>query len=192
LSLRQDNKRAKQVKRLRIVRKIHRSTGIVLFILLLFVSSTGIFLGWKKNSCGFILSETQTGLSSNLKNWLSLDSLHSIAMTTFTDSISSIQSPVLNKIDVRKSDGIVKFVFDDGYWGIQLDGTTGKVLQIERRWSDLLENIHDGTILDNTFGTDSGVFKLIITSSVGAGIIIFVITGFWIWYVPKKIRRHRH
>jgi hypothetical protein len=104
----------------------------------------------KKNSCGFILPETQTGLSSDLKNWLSLDSLHSIAMKTFTDSISSIQSPVLDKIDVRKSDGIVKFVFDDGYWGIQLDATTGKVLQIERRWSDLLENIHDGTILDNT------------------------------------------
>jgi hypothetical protein len=164
----------------------------MLFILLLFISSTGIFLGWKKNSCGFILPETQTGLSSDLKNWLSLDSLHSIAMKTFTDSISSIQSPVLDKIDVRKENGIVKFVFDDGYWGIQLDATTGEVLQIERRWSDLLENIHDGSILDVMFGTDSGVFKLIITSLAGVGIIIFVISGFWIWHVPKKIRRQRY
>jgi uncharacterized iron-regulated membrane protein len=185
------SKRREQARRLRLVRKIHRTTGIILFILLFFVSITGIFLGWKKNSCGIILPKTQNGSTSDLSDWLPLDMLHSIAIDTYKDSISSNNIPVLDKMDVRKEKGIIKFVFDYGYWGIQLDGATGEVLQIQRRWSDLIENIHDGSILDDLFGTKSGTFKLLITSSAGLGIIIFIITGFWLWYVPRKIRRKR-
>lgn len=180
-----------QAKRLRWVRKIHRTTGIILFVILLIIAITGIFLGWKKNTNGLILPETQKGQSSEFENWMSLDSLHTIAIKAFNDSLNSNKIPTLNKIDVRKEKGIVKFVFEDGYWGIQLDGTTGEVLQIERRWSDLIENIHDGSLLDNFFGSKSGFFKLTITTSAGIGILIFVITGFWLWYVPREIRKKR-
>ena len=180
-----------QAKRLRTVRKIHRTTGIILFVLLFIISLSGIFLGWKKNSCGLILPETQKGKSSELNVWLSLDSLHSIAINAYKDTLKSTEEPVLNRIDVRKKKGIVKFVFEDDYWGIQVDGKTGEILQIDRRWSDMIENIHDGSLLDNIFGTENGFFKLMITSSAGAGILLFVITGFWLWYVPRKIRKKR-
>jgi len=191
LNSEQNAKRRRQTKRLRTVRKIHRATGVILFILLFFLSITGALLGWKKHSGGIILPETKQGLSSDLKDWLPLDSLHNIAIKAFNDSIAPIKSPKLDKIDVRKNDGIVKFVFENGYWGIQIDGTTGKVLQIQRRWSDLLENIHDGSLLDNIYGTQNGFFKLIVTSMAGIGILTFVITGFWIWYGPKMIRKQR-
>ncbi len=74
------------------------------------------------------------------------------------------------------------------YWGIQLDGATGKLLHIERRRADFVENIHDGSILDYYFKTD-GQFKLIYTTIMSLALLIFTVTGFWLWYGPKRMRR---
>ena len=84
---------------------------------------------------------------------------------------------------------MVKFVFIDGYWGIQLDGATGKLLHIERRRSDFVENIHDGSIIDYLFETKNEIFKLIYTTIMGLSLLMFTITGFWLWVGPKRMRK---
>jgi hypothetical protein len=83
---------------------------------------------------------------------------------------------------------MVKFVFIDGFWGIQLDGATGKLLHIETRRSDFIEKVHDGSILDLYFETSNGQIKVIYTSIMGIALLIFTITGFWLWYGPKRMR----
>lgn len=181
---------AKQAKLIRSFRKIHRITGVVLFVLFLFVSVSGILLAWKKNSGGLILANSQTGTSTELSEWLPIDSLHAIAFQVYNDSISAKKLPWLNRIDVRQNKGMVKFVFEDGYWGIQLDGATGRLLKIERRWSDLIENVHDGSVLDHWFRSD-GWLKLIYSSVTGLALLMFSITGFWLWYGPKKMRKEK-
>ena len=103
------------------------------------------------------------------------------------DSVSPNLSLQLDRIDVRKDKGMVKFVFTDHFWGIQLDGATGKLLQIEQRRSDFIEKIHDGSILDFYCKTD-GQIKLIYTTIMGLALLIFTITGFWLWYGPKRMR----
>ena len=95
----------------------------------------------------------------------------------------------LDRIDVRNEKGIVKFVFAEGFWGIQVDGATGKLLSIERRRSDFIEKVHDGSILDEVFNTSNGQIKLIYTSIMGLALLIFTITGFWLWYGPKRMRK---
>ncbi|HZK08079.1 MAG TPA: PepSY-associated TM helix domain-containing protein [Bacteroidales bacterium] len=185
-------KRKKQTKLLREFRKIHRALGAALFIFLFIVCTTGLMLGWKKNSGGLILPKTPVGTSTDLKNWLPLDSLHTIACNVLHDSVSSELSVELVKIDIRKKYGIVKFVFVDGYWGIQLDGTTGEVLNVQTRVSDLVEGIHDGSILDQYFGTTGGPIKLIYTSIMGLALLTFTITGFWLWYGPKRMKKEKH
>ncbi len=183
------NKRQKQAKLLRISRKIHRTTGILLFVFFFFISVTGILLGWKKHSGGLILSKSYTGTSTNLKDWLPIDVLHENACNILHDSVSSELSLDLERIDIRKDKGMVKFVFVDHFWGIQLDGATGKLLHIERRKSDFIENIHDGSVLDNYFGTSNKQIKLVYTTVMGVALLIFTITGFWLWYGPKRMRR---
>lgn len=74
------------------------------------------------------------------------------------------------------------------FGGIQLDGATGRLLHIERRNADLIENIHDGLILDYRFGIKSEYLKLVYTSVMGTALMIFTITGFWLWYGPKRMR----
>lgn len=183
--------RQRQAKTLRTFRKVHRYTGALLFIFFLFVSVTGILLGWKKNSNEWLLPDTHKGTSSELKDWLPIDSLHAIAINVFKDSISQNLSTDLDRIDIRNSKGSVKFIFEQHNWGIQLDGATGQVLNIGKRRSDFLENIHDGSVLDDFFKTDGNTFKLIYTSLLGSALFLFTTTGFWLWFGPKRLRRAR-
>ena len=180
-----------QAKILRIFRKVHRTTGALLFIFFFFISVSGILLGWKNNSLGVLLPKTLEGTSTNLKHWLPIDSLHKNACKILHDSVSSDLSLELNRIDIRKNKGVVKFLFENHYSEIQLDGTTGKLLQISERQSDFIENLHDGSILDKYFKTTQSQFKLIYTTIMGFALLLFTITGFWLWYGPKKMKRQK-
>ena len=182
-------KKELHAKILRKVRKVHRTSGALLFSFFFIVAVTGLLLGWKKNSNGKILPKSYIGSSVYLKDWLSLDSLQTIAFSTIQDSLGKDIDLNLQRIDARPEKGMVKFVFDHHYWGIQLDGATGEVLAVTRRRSDLIENIHDGSILDVIFGTSGEILKLIYTSIMGLALLIFTITGFWLWYGPKIIRK---
>lgn len=185
----ENNQRQRQAKILRVFRKIHRITGALLFVFFFFVSVTGLLLGWKKNSGGLILPESYKGTSSDLKDWLPIDSLYNNACKYLHDSVSSELSTDLERIDIRKDIGMVKFVFTDNFWGIQLDGATGNLLHIERRRSDFIENIHDGSILDYFFETGKEQIKLVYTTIMGLALLTFTTTGFWLWFGPKRMRR---
>lgn len=179
--------RKQQARTLRSFRKIHRTTGALLFVFFFLVSISGLLLGWKKNSGGLILPKTTEGTSSNLSEWLSVDSLSRNASNYLHNSVSSNLSADIERIDLRPDKGIVKFVFKDHFWGMQLDGATGKLLQIERRNSDIIEGVHDGSIIDRFFNTGNTI-KLIYTSIMGLALLLFTITGFWLWYGPKRMR----
>ncbi len=181
----------KQAKVISTFKKIHRTTGIMLFVFFFIVSATGLLLGWKKNSEGTILPKSYVGTSTDLKKWLPIDSLHSIACKTLHDSVSPGLSLNLDRIDIRKSKGMIKFVFTDHYWEVQLDGTSGTILNIGQRRSDIIENIHDGSILDHYFKTKGDPIKVVYTSIMGLALLTFTITGIWLWYAPKRIKREK-
>lgn len=181
------NKRPQQAKILRTVRKIHRWTGIALFVVFLFISITGLLLGWKKDSKGYLLPQSEKGISTDAKEWLSLNELQSKALFII-DSFDHQLNPTVNRIDIRPAKGMAKFTFTKHYWEIQLDCKTGKLLNIGKRRSDLLEQIHDGSILDDWWGTN--FFKLLYTSISGLALLVFTITGFWLWYGPRRMRKH--
>lgn len=178
-----------QAKILRSLRKVHRTTGALLFIFFFFISISGVILGWKSHSNGLILPKSHDGTSTDLKHWLPLDSLHKKANIILNDSISPNLSLELDRIDVRKDKGMLKFVFKNHYWEIQLDGATGNLLNIGKRHSDFFENIHDGSILDRYFATSNGQIKVIYTTVMGLALLLFTVTGFWLWYGPKRMKR---
>lgn len=188
--MRKDTKRQRQAKLLRIFRKIHRVTGATLFIFFFFIAITGLLLGWKKHSGGIILSKSYKGISTDLKDWLPIDSLNTLANYYLLETISPELSTDIDRIDIRKDKGMVKFIYTEHLWGLQLDGATGKLLHVDRRYSDLIENIHDGSILDKYLGTSDNQVKVFYTTVMGVALLIFTITGFWLWYGPKRMRRN--
>tara|TARA_R110002126_G_scaffold201589_2_gene349199 strand:+ start:2709 stop:3287 length:579 start_codon:yes stop_codon:yes gene_type:complete len=188
--MRKDTKRQRQAKWLRIFRKIHRITGASLFLFFFFIATTGLLLGWKKHSAGIILSKSYQGSSTELKDWLPIDSLNTMANYYLLEKISPELSTDIDRIDIRKDKGMVKFIYSEHLWGLQLDGATGKLLHIDRRYSDLIENIHDGSILDKYLGASNNQIKVFYTTIMGVALLVFTITGFWLWYGPKRMRRN--
>jgi uncharacterized iron-regulated membrane protein len=179
-------------KSTRIYRKIHKWIGSFLFVFFFIISVTGLLLGWKKHSGGIILPKTENGISNDLKTWLSYDSLNTLAIQTLRDSLPGDLSSVLDRIDARPEKGIVKFVFKDHYTEIQLDASTGKTFSVNKRTSDIIEQIHDGSILDFAFSTRNGQVKLGYTTLTGLSLLFLTITGFFLWLNPIRIRNQKH
>lgn len=178
-------------RRLRFYRKIHGWLGGALFAFFVLVAGTGLLLGWKKHSGGVLLAKSYAGVSTDPKRWLPVDSLQRIAFQTLRDSVSADVSTDLDRIDIRPQKGMVKFVFADHYWGIQLDCTTGRVLHVERRRSDFIEHLHDGSYVDSLLGIGDQPVKLAYTTITGVALLIFSITGFYLYYGPKRIRKQK-
>lgn len=187
----QKKNRQKQAKVLRIVRKIHRTTGVFLFVFFFIIAITGILLGWKGHTKNLLLPQTATGTTSNLSVWLPLDSLHKKAVYTLRQKVSADVSVDLDRIDIRKNDGVAKFLFEESNWEVQLDGSTGNVLSFGKRYSDLIEDIHDGTILDSYLNTSNKQIMVFYTTLTGLALLTFTITGFWLWYGPKHLKKNR-
>jgi hypothetical protein len=183
-----ESKRKRQAKLLRLFRKIHRITGAFLFAFFFLVAVTGLLLGWKKHSKGLILAKTYQGSSTDLKEWLPLETLKQNAGKFLHEKVDPNLSLELDRIDVRQDKGIVKFVFIENYWGVQIDGKTGELLYIERRRADFIENLHDGSLFDKYLNTSDGQIKLVYTTILGTALLTFTITGFWLWIGPKRMK----
>jgi hypothetical protein len=179
----------KQAKLIRLFRWLHRKIAIFLFVFFLIISITGILLGIKKQSR--LLAPTEKGISNDLVTWLSIDSLHKNAILYLRDSVSADLSASIDRIDIRPDKGIVKFTFTDHFKGLQLDGTTGQLLSVETRKSDFIEKIHDGSILDKLFGTGGDQVKLTYTITMGLSLFMLILTGIWLWYGPKVLRKKK-
>jgi hypothetical protein len=175
-------------KNTRWYRKLHRYTGSLLLIFFFFIAITGLLLGWKKHSGGYILPTTEKGTSTNLAEWISFDSLQYIAQQTIHEKLPGYDS-TLDRMDVRPDKGIVKVRFKEHFYEVQLDGATGGVLAVNLRKSDIIEQLHDGSIFDTLFHMNNGSIKLSYTSLAGLGLLILSISGFWLWYNPKRIRK---
>jgi hypothetical protein len=180
--------RKQYARSIRVARKIHRTLGVFLFALFLIIGATGLLLGWKKHSGGYILPKSHSGISTDQSQWLSIDALSQRAFAIAREQIDPELSLDLERIDIRPDKGMVKYVFLDGYWGLQLDCTTGELLHIERRRSDFIENIHDGSVFDHYLRTSDEQIKLAYTTIGGCALLLFSITGFWLWVGPKRLR----
>jgi uncharacterized iron-regulated membrane protein len=182
-------KRRQQAKTIRIYRKIHRLTGICLFVFFFILGLSGLILGWKKNSSGYLLAKSYQGTSTDLKLWLSVDSLQHLSQHYLIQEWGTEISTSIDRIDMRPDKGMVKFIFKENFNAVQLDAATGKLLHMEKRRADFIEQIHDGTIVDKWLGLKSGQFKLFYTTIMGLALITFTISGFWLWYGPKRMQR---
>jgi hypothetical protein len=148
---------------------------------------TGFLLGWKKNTG--LLPPSQAGISSDARQWISLDSMQIIAENFAHDSLK--KSPAIDRIDVRPGKGIAKIVFAEHYTEIQIDCSTGKILSLQKRYSDIIENIHDGSIVDFLLKTSADPAKLFYTTVVSIGLMLLSVSGFWLWWNPKRIRKRK-
>lgn len=149
---------------------------------LLISAGTGILLSLKKD-VDLLQPPSQKGDTEDLALWLSLQELESIAFDA-AQKYTPTKANAISRMDVRPSKGIVKVLFKNENLEVQIDGSSGEVLSVAPRHADWIESIHDGSII-------SDLFKLISMNLLGWGVIVMIITGLWLWYGPRRLRKGR-
>jgi uncharacterized iron-regulated membrane protein len=155
--------------------------GLSIALFLIISSITGILLALKKDF-DILQPPTQKGESKELATWKPVSELADLAQKAFIEAYPDQTDNSVDRMDVRPSKGIAKVLFENGYWEVQIDGTSGKILSISRRHSDWIEHLHDGSII-------SDWFKLVSMNYLGLGALFLIGTGIWLWYGPKKVRQ---
>ena len=127
---------------------------------------------------------TQRGTSKSLADWLPVADLGQRASIALVAAHPDQADNVVDRLDIRPSKGIVKVLFENGNWEVQVDGSTGEVKSIAKRHSDWIESLHDGSII-------SDGFKLLSMNVLGWGVLLLMFSGLWLWYGPKRVRAER-
>ncbi|MDA7979434.1 MAG: PepSY domain-containing protein [Pirellulales bacterium] len=157
-------------------RKSHRWGAILILLPAGIVIGSGIFLQLKKDFA-WVQPPSQKGAQSNPR--ISFEEILSAARTAPKAGIESWDD--VDRLDVRPSKGIVK-VRGKSAWEVQVDTTTGDVLQVAYRRSDIIEQIHDGTWF-------SDPVKLWIFLPSGCILFILWMTGIYLWWLPISAKR---
>ena len=100
------------------------------------------FIGGMNGTSLKSIGVTQKGVSKDLTEWKPLAELSVIASDAFYKKYPAQKNNPIDKMDVRPSKGIVKVIFDGGWWEVQVDGASGEV-----KWT--------GTRADLVFGSNS-------------------------------------
>jgi hypothetical protein len=73
----------------------------------------------------------------------------------------------------------------------RVDCYTGKIISVKQRTSDIIEMIHDGSIIDYLFKSSSENAKLVYSTLTSLGLILLAFSGFFMWLRSKQIKRHK-
>lgn len=171
----------------------HRRVSSILFVFFLVVSLTGLMLGWKS-----LFSTTVYALSKNAKNpkhgkdhqeqhWLPLDTLEIAAAGALTEHTGR-NTGHAERADIRLPGGYIEFLFDHSYY-VRVEGGTGTVTGIERRYGGWIQDIHDGAIIDSWLGDKAGAVKKFYSTVIGAALLFLTGSGIYLWYKPLLIKK---
>lgn len=160
-------------------RDIHRWGSIITAVPVIVIIVTGIILQWKKDAA-WVQPPTQIGVDS--QPTISFDRILEVAKSDPKADVNSWED--IDRLDVRPGKGIVK-VRANSRWEIQIDTSTGEILQVSFRRSDLIESIHDGS-----FFHDSA--KLWVFLPTAVVLAILWVTGIYLFFLPYWVKRKRH
>jgi uncharacterized iron-regulated membrane protein len=159
-------------------RKLHRWGAILVAVPFLIVICTGILLQLKKQ-IPWVQPPEQRG--SKDAPALSMDDILARAQSVPQAGVRGWED--IDRIDVRPSKGMLKVV-TMSRWELQLDISTGAVLQTAYRRSDLIESLHDGS----WFHANA---KLLIFLPSGIIVLGLWITGIYLYLLPYRVKRAR-
>lgn len=89
----------------------------------------------------------------------------------------------IDRVDLRPGKGHLK-VIGNSRWEMQMDASTGAVLQVAYRRSDLIEQIHDGSFFHDAA-------KVWIFLPAALVVLALWITGIYLWWLPYQVKRKR-
>lgn len=124
-----------------LLRTLHRWAGLIGSLFLITISATGFLLA-TKDTLGWVKPPTHDGSALEHHNEIvSVGHAVESAIALGIEEIRTIHD--IERVDYRPDKNVFKIVSHRGYHEVQVDGSTGKVLNVAKRWDQLTEDIHD-------------------------------------------------
>jgi uncharacterized iron-regulated membrane protein len=155
--------------------ELHKWIGIVLSIVLINISVTGLLLLEKKN-CEWIQPATRQGQEGTPADFISVQTALDAVLDCNHPDFPDLDS--IDRIDMRPNKRVFKVRSETSYAEIQIDAMTGKILNRGIRNSDMLEQLHDGSL----FGDQA---HDLLMPTVAVTNIVLALSGLYLWLAPK-------
>lgn len=155
--------------------ELHKWLGIVLCLILVNISVTGLLL-LEKKKVEWIQPGTRKGQQGTPADFISVQAALDSVLDSNHPDFANLDA--VDRIDVRPEKRVYKVQSKTNYAEIQVDAVTGDILHAASRRSDWLEQLHDGTL----FGTwmHGGIMPLVSVAN-----ILLALTGLYLWLGPK-------
>ena len=162
----------------RLSRRLHRIGALITVLPVLVVVVTGIVLQLKKESA-WVQPPTARGVGGDPS--VSFERILEAARSVPEAEIATWDD--VDRLDVRPDKGVVK-VRANNRFEVQVDTTSGEVVQVAYRRSDLIEQIHDGSWFFE--GAKLWIF-------LPSGVILLGLwgSGVYLWLLPHLARRRK-
>ena len=130
-------------------RSLHKKFASLLFAFFFLIGLTGSLLSFKSAFTKVIFENKEMSAESKLSTFLPLDSLEKMATSVLNEKANT-QFKKSEKVEIKITKGTVLFYYKDAY-SIQLNGASGAPILIEKKFGGIIQDIHDGAILDSLF-----------------------------------------
>jgi hypothetical protein len=166
---------------------LHLWIGVVVTVVLVAIAVTGVLLNHKRGLG--LMPEVPHEATAPLGSAIPLERLALAAFEAAPQAARGawqqgepVDASLIDRMDVRPRDGIVKVrLRDKASTEMTVDLATGTVLHTGRRGDVFLEKLHSGEIF--------GGQPFVILSDIAAiGLVLTLITGYWLWLVPRMGR----
>ena len=156
----------------------HRWASILIALPVLLVITTEIILQVKKEFA-WVQPITRTG--TRIEPSLAFDRILEIVSSVPEAEVQGWDD--IDRLDVRPDKGMLK-VRAKNRWEVQLDATSGDILQVAYRRSDFIESLHDGSFFHDRA-------KLWIFLPNGLVLLAMWLTGIYLFLLPYRVKRRR-
>jgi uncharacterized iron-regulated membrane protein len=161
----------------RLTRKIHYWLGAIIALPLLVVVVSGILLQLKKQLTWVQPAEQKPAIKA-----LTIGPEQMLQALQQDPELKAQSWDQVERIDIRPKKGLAKLTLESGL-EVQIDTSNGKILQKAVRRSDLIEALHDGSFFAGDY-TKLGLFL-----PTAIALLLMLITGMWLWWLPLKVKR---
>jgi uncharacterized iron-regulated membrane protein len=155
--------------------ELHKWIGIVLSLVFINVSVTGLLLLEKKHY-DWIQPPTQRGQEGKPADFVTIQAALDSVLDSNHPDFANLDA--IDRIDVRPGKRVYKVLAKTNHAEIQIDAMTGKVLSVSERKSDMLEQLHDGSFFGDWMHGK-------IMPVVAIANIFLTLTGLYLWLGPK-------
>lgn len=164
----------------RFFRQVHYWLSLIVFLPSGIIIAAGIVLMLKKE-VDWIQPPTKKGEAVNQIPAVTYDAFLDAARAQPQSGIQQWKD--IKRIDIRPSKGIAKVTSKTG-WEVQIDTSTGDVLNTAVRRSDWIESIHDGSFFTSWM-------KLYVFLPTGILLLTMWATGIYLFLIPRLARMKR-